>query len=339
MPLTPAHTLVGRLDAWQQRRRRVGFLVAVFLRYREDRGQQYGALLSYYGFVSLFPLLLVLVTVLGIVLDDNADLRNRILDTVYARIPVLGAQLQQDAASLDSSGWMLAVGLIVSLWAGLAVAKHAQDAVNIQWGVPRYRQPHLVARTLRALGALAVIGAGILVTTAATNLVAFLPDLPGPGRLMGSLLAIAINVAVLTAAFRVLVRTNPGWRALLPGGAVGGVALWALQLIGGEYVARVIIDASHVYGTFAAMFGLLVWIALVARVTLLASEINVVRAKRLWPRSPSGAHPTDADRRAAEDAMLREALQADTRVDVRPEMPATAPGDPPAAPGEPPASS
>ena len=129
------------IDRRQQRRRGLSFVVAVFLRYWEDRGRQYGALLSYYGFISLFPLLLVLVTVLGIVLDDDPDLRERILDTVYAKIPVVGAQLHQSTASLNSSGVVLLVGLLVSLWSGLAVVKHAQDALNLQWTVPRFERP------------------------------------------------------------------------------------------------------------------------------------------------------------------------------------------------------
>jgi len=304
------------IDRWQQRHRVPGFLVALFVRYREDRGRQFGALLSYYGFVSLFPLLMVLVTVLGIVLDDNAELRNRILDTVYARIPVVGAQLRESTSSLNTSGAVLLLGLAVALWAGLAVVKQAQDALNLQWGVPRFRQPGLIARSLRAIGALAVVGAGLLLATAATAVAAFLPQLAGTGRLLGALLAIAANIAVLTVSYRVLIRSHIPWRALFAGGVVGGAALWALQLVGGEYVARVILDASDVYGAFAVMFGLLVWIALLARVTLLASEINVVRAKQLWPRSLTGAAPTDADRRAVEDAMQREALLANARVEV-----------------------
>jgi membrane protein len=106
--------VLERIDRWQQGRRGVSFLVATFVRYREDRGRQYGALLSYYGFISLFPLLLVL----GIVLDDNADLRRRILDTVYARIPVVGAQLCESTTSLTSSGLPLLLGALASLWRG-----------------------------------------------------------------------------------------------------------------------------------------------------------------------------------------------------------------------------
>jgi YihY family inner membrane protein len=300
--------LVERIDAWQQRRPAVSFLVATFVRYREDRGRQYGALLSYYGFISLFPLLLVAVTVIDIVLADHADLRRRILDTIYARVPVVGAQLRVNPTSVHGSGVALAFGIVVSLWAGLAVAKHAEDALNLQWGVPRFRHPRFLERNLRALGVLAVIGTGVLIATAATNLAAFVPDLVGEGRVFATLLAIVINVLVLTASFRVLIRSKVAWRALIVGGACGGIVLWLLQLIGGEYVSRVIVDASDVYGAFAVMFGLLAWIALLSRVTLLASEINVVRAKQLWPRSAFGLDSTEADRRAAAEAMAREAL-------------------------------
>ena len=164
-------------------------------------------------------------------------------------------------------------------------------------------------RSVRALGALAVVGVGVIVATAATSLAAFLPDLPWAGRIGGAIVAILLNVVVLTTSYRVLVHADVGWRALTPGGIVGGIALWALQLVGATYVTQVIVGASDVYGTFATMFGLLVWIALLARVTLLASEVNVVRARRLWPRSLRATPPTDADRRALEATMRREVYQ------------------------------
>jgi len=308
--------LLERVDGWQQRRRGVSFLVGVILRYREDRGRQFGALLSYYGFVSLFPLLLVLVTVLGIVLEGDPDLRNRILDSVYARIPVLGAQLRESATSLNSSGVVLLVGLLVALWSGLAVVRNAQEALNLQWGVPRFRRGFFAAQ-LRTIGALAVIGLGVVLASSATSVAAFLPDLPWVDRLVGSVIAIIVNAVVLTVSFRLLVQAKIGWRAYSPGGLVGGIALWGLQLVGATYVSKVIVGASDVYGAFAAMFGLLVWIALLAHVTLLASEINVVRAKRLWPRSLLGTASTAADRRALEETVRREAFLPGSRVVVR----------------------
>lgn len=305
------------IDRWQQRRRALSFVVAVFLRYWEDRGRQYGALLSYYGFVSLFPLLLMLVTVLGIVLDDDPVLRNRILDTVYATIPVVGAQLRESTTSLNSSGLVLLAGLLVSLWSGLAVVKHAQDALNLQWAVPRFQRPGIVTRSVRALGALLVLGVGIVVATGATSVAAFVPDLPWGGRVLGAIIAILLNVVVLTTSYRVLVHADVGWRAFSPGGVVGGIALWGLQLVGATYVTRVIAGASDVYGAFATMFGLLVWIALLARIVLLASEVNVVRAKQLWPRSLRGTAPTEADRRALDETVRREAYQDPALLDAK----------------------
>ncbi len=127
---------VDRLDAWQQKRRAPGFAVAVGLKYREDRGRQYAALLSYYGFISMFPLLLLFVWILGVFLKDSPSLREKILDSIIARLPVLGAQITRDADSLHLNGFTVVVGVVTLLWAGLKVVRTTQDAFNEQWGVP-----------------------------------------------------------------------------------------------------------------------------------------------------------------------------------------------------------
>jgi YihY family inner membrane protein len=310
---TRGRRLLKRIDVWQQGHRGPSFLIAVLLRYKEDRGRDYGALLSYFGFISLFPLLLVLVTVLGIVLEGHAELRDQILDSVYSRIPLLGAQLRQSQTVLNSSGWVLVVGLLAATWSGLAVIKRTQDAFNLQWGVPPFRRPGFIIVQLRSLGALSVVGVGIIATTAATSVVALLPGLPWEGRLLGGLLAICLNIAVLTVAFRVLTQAGVPWRKFYAGGVVGGVAFWGLQLIGATYVGHVVKGASDVYGAFAVVFGLLVWIALLARVTLLASEINVVLSKRFWPRSLSGGMVTEGDRRAIAQTARRVVVVPDRR--------------------------
>jgi membrane protein len=303
--------LIERLDAWQQCHRSPSFAVAVLLRFREDRGRDYGALLSYYGFISFFPLLLVLVTVLGIVLRDNADLRNRILDTVYSKIPVVGAQLRQDTSGLSASGWLLAIGLVVAIWSGLAVMRQAEAAFDLQWGAPVFRPPGFVRAQLRGLATLGVVGLGLLASVAVTGVTASAPGLPWEGRVVGGLVAIALNMAVLTMAFRLLLRSAGPWRDLAVGGVLGGFALWVLQLFGTAYIESVVVGASDVYGTFAVVFGLLVWIALLAKVALLASEVNVVRAGGFWPRSLTGNGLTDGDRRAMAQSAAKAALRAD----------------------------
>jgi inner membrane protein YhjD len=302
------HRLVARLDRWQQLHRGPAFLIAVLLRYREDRGRDFAALLSYYGFISLFPLLLVLVTVLGIVLENDPDLRNRIVDTVFSRIPVVGEQLRQSTTGLSSSGWILLVGLLVAIWSGLVVVRRAQDAFNLQWGVPRFQRPSFLATQLRALGAMTMVGIGIVVATATTSLASSFPSVPWEGRLLGAAIAIVVNVAVLTVTFQVLTQSAVRWGDLYAGGVVGGVGLWAVQLIGATYVSRVVMGASDVYGSFAVVLGLLVWIALLARLTLFANEMNVVRANHFWPRSMTATSLTDADHRAIEHTAHKEAL-------------------------------
>ena len=302
---------VERLDAWQQRHRVPGFAIAVGLRDHEDRGRDRGALLAYYGFISLFPLLLVLVTLLGIVLDDNSELRDEILATVYSRIPVIGPELQRNASSLESSGWVLLVALVVSLWSGLAVVRRAEESFNAQWGTPRSRRG-FVASQARTVGALAVMGGGVLIATIATSAVHLLDDLPLGGRLLGALFAIVLNIGVLTVTFHVLLQATATWSDLYLGGIAGGITLWLLQIVGATYVDRVIVGASDVYGGFAIVLGLLVWIALLARVTLLASAINVVKVKELWPRSFSG-QPTAGDLNARRLSVERDDLLAGRR--------------------------
>jgi uncharacterized BrkB/YihY/UPF0761 family membrane protein len=107
-----------------------------------------------------------------------------------------------------------------------------------------------------------------------------------------------VNSAIFLVAFRVLTDIELGWRALLPGVVIAGVGWTVLQLAGGYILARRLTTASETYGTFAVVLGLVSWLYLQAQLTLFAAEVNVVRRRRLWPRSLTGRNLTDADRRA-----------------------------------------
>src|SRR3954447_1124068 len=113
--------LVARVDAWQRRHALGGFPIGVVKKFGEDDGLNLAALIAYYAFVSLFPLLLAFVSILGFVLDDDPSLRADVVNTVLARIPVLGAELRDDVQPLTRSGIALAVGLVGAVWAGLGV--------------------------------------------------------------------------------------------------------------------------------------------------------------------------------------------------------------------------
>lgn len=291
-------SLQDRFDLWQQRIPALAFPISVWLRYREDRCYEYAALLSYYGFFSVFPLLTVGVTIVGYALSSRPDLRSELLDTVFGRFPVVGEELARQIDGLEGNGVVLLVAIGFTLWAGIGVVRVAQDAFNVMWGVSIMRRPSFFPKLFRALAALLVVGGAFVLATAASGIATFAFDLPGAERLAVVVLTVLINALMVLVGFKVLTAAPVPWRALLPGALAGGVALWVLQFIGGIYIERVILGARAVYGSFAAAMGLLVWLALVARIMLLASEINVVASKHLWPRSFTGLNLTSADERS-----------------------------------------
>lgn len=299
-------------DRFQQGHAWAAFPVAVVKKFGDDQAGSLAALIAYYGFFSLFPLLLVFVTVLGFVLQGNAELQQRILDSALAEFPVIGTELGQNVGAVQGSGLALVVGLAGALWGGLGVMSSAQNAMNEVWNVPFTRRPNVMARTARSLGLLLVLGGGVILTTALASLGGAVAG-SGPFALAGSLL---VNTGLFLLAFRVLTSAPVGWRDLWPGALVAGAAWTGLQALGSFYVQRQLRGASDVYGTFATVIGLLSWLYLAAQVTLLAAEVNVVRTRRLWPRSLVTPPLTEADRRALARLVRQEERRPEQRVEV-----------------------
>jgi len=286
------------IDRWQQRNRPVSFVVAVIRKFGDDRAGRLAALVAYYGFFSLFPLLLVAVTIIGFVFsgEQNAKLR----DSVLSQIPVIGAQIRDQLHPLTGNTAALVVGLLTALWAGLGCMQAAQDAINTVWGAPRDTQPNYVVKRLRSLGALVLIGVTLGLGAAAAHVATLLGGLPGVGRVAGVVLAVAVNVGAFLVAFNVLASRRRPWADVLPGAVIAGVGYTALQLLGQWYLTRRVNGASNVYGTFSVVIGMLSWLFLLAQLCIVAAEVVVVRADRLWPRSLAGGPETAADRAVAE---------------------------------------
>ena len=326
--------IADRIDAFQRRFRPLAFVVAVLKRLGEDRGGEHTAIISYYGFLSLLPLLLVVVTVLGKVLADDPDLQRRILDTVLGGFPIVGDALRENVRALDANGSILVVGLLFSLWGALGVIQAFQEACNTMWGVPRHARPDIFRRVARGLGLLAILGTAVIVVTIGTPLLLALP-LPTLASALTVLAGTALAVGVLLLAFQLLTAVRIPWRSLLPGAIVGGVLLTLLNALGGIYLSRVVARAGNLYGTFAVVIGLFVWIALFARLVLIAYEVNVVADRRLWPRSTSGRNLGPADLRALDELVTREALVAHQQVtSIVEEPPMGPPARPDPAPGD-----
>jgi YihY family inner membrane protein len=276
--------LLRRIDHYQQRHAWLGFPLAVFKKFGDDDAGQKAALVAYYGFFSLFPLLLVFATVLGFVLSGNPTLQHKILSSTLARFPVIGAQIQENIHSLQGSGITLAIGIVGTLWAGLGVTAAFAEAMNTVWNVPRKDRPNFLTRILRGLLSLLLLG---IASLAATFLAGF--GTSGSHNIALTLGGIAasfvVNFGLFLVGFRVLTTADLTWRDVVPGALIATVFWSALQSLGGWYVGHQLKNASEVYGTLAIVIGLLSWLYLGAQLTLYAAEINCVRLRRLWPRA------------------------------------------------------
>ncbi len=289
--------VLGRLDDTQQRIRPAAFCVGVVKKFGDDRAGQHAALIAYYGFFSLFPALLAMVTILGFVLEDRPNLRDDIKASAIGQFPVIGDSIAGATDQpLSGHGLALAIGLAGALWAGMGAMQAAQDAMNGIWDVPRRLYPNYLRKRVRSLLMLALVG-GLLIGGAVLTQFATLLDHLGPPARIGLIAAsVALDVSVFWVAFRLLTVAQVAWRCLAPGAVVAGCAYYGLQLLGQWYVTRALDGAENTYGTFAVVIGLLSWLYLQAQVTMFAAEVNVVAARRLWPRSLFGPPRTPGDR-------------------------------------------
>lgn len=306
--------VLRELDLRQQRHRRASFLAAVLKKFSDDQAGQLAALISYYGFVSLFPLLLVLVTVLGFVLQGDPDVQRKILNGTLGQFPILRDQLKLH--SLSGSAPALAIGLIVSLLAGLGIMNAAQNAFNRIWAVPFKHRPDFIHTRLRGLGMLAILGAMAIVSTLAAGFVGSASH--GLGAVVGGVLvAFVFNLALFMTAFKLLTAADVPWRQLVPGVVLAAVFWQMLQHLGGFYLEHELKRTGPLYGVFALVLGLLAWLYLGAQLTIFAAEVNVVKARRLWPRSLFSGPELAADRRALTSSAEVEERVQEEEIDVR----------------------
>jgi YihY family inner membrane protein len=301
-------------DRFHQRRRWLAFPYAVVKKFGDDEAGNLAGLVAYYGFFSVFPLMLVFVTVLGMALQGNTSLQDSIVHSALAKFPVIGTQISNNLHSLTGSGAALVVGIALSLWAGLGVVKVMQTAMNTVWNVPYRYRPNFLRSTVRALIMLSVLGVITMASAAAGSVGA-------AGHtwwwvVVGILVSLVLNFVLFMLAFRILTVENVSWGDVRPGAIIGAVAWTVLQAVGGYYVAHQLRGASDTYGTFATVIGLLAWIYLGAQVTLFAAEVNVVKKRRLWPRGIVQPPLTEADERALSDYAKQEERRAEERVDV-----------------------
>jgi YihY family inner membrane protein len=312
-----ARAAYDRFDAFQQRHRWLGFPLAVRQKYSEDQGGYLAATVTYYGFFSIFPLLLVFVSVLGFVLRGHTGLQHSIVHSALGQFPVIGDALQVNA--LRGSALAVAIGTAGALWSGMGVFLAAENAMNDLWGVPTRRRPDALRKRLKALRMLVALGGGALATAILAGAGTFGAGYGVVWKIGSIVLSTVLNFGLFWFAFKVLTAREVGWSDVRLGALLAAILYEALQLGGGWYVGHELRHARSVYGTFALVIGLLSYLYLAAHITLLAAEANVVAKRRLWPRSFSVVveEPrTSADERALRQRAALEERRSDERVDV-----------------------
>jgi YihY family inner membrane protein len=276
--------LLRSVDRVQQRSRWLGFPLAVMWKFRDDHGGALATVVAYNAFFAFFPLLLVVVTVLGFLLGRDSGFQQRVLGSAVAEFPIIGDQVQESIHGLRGSGVGLVIGFVAFAWGARGLTQVAQHAMAEIWNIPGRQRPSFWARQVRGLLLLVVFAVGL----AAASLLTWLGSFGGRAvavALANLAAAAAVNVGLFLLAFRVLTPGQIPTRQLVAGALVAGVAWQVLQAVGGYLVSHYLRHTSQVYGVFAIVLGLLFWLYLGARLTLYAAEINVVRVRRLWPRA------------------------------------------------------
>ena len=290
--------LLRRIDEFQRRHAVLAYPIAVWKKFNDDQAGYLCALLAFFGFVSLFPLLLVLVTVLGLLVHGNPDLQHRVLNSALADFPVIGQQLKTNVNGIGRSGLGLAVGIIGSLLGARGLADATQYTLNKLWAVPYVRRPGFPHSWLRSYGIIAVLGLGVLATTVLSGIGAW----GGSGALgigvqvASVVLSLVVNMGLFWLAFHLATASEISWRDQWLAAALAGVGWQILQVVGGLIVAHQLRHSSSLYGVFGVVLGLLAWLYLQARLTVYAVEADVVRIRRLWPRSLFPPPLTDEDK-------------------------------------------
>jgi membrane protein len=159
----------GGLDSFQRRHTWVGFPLAVVYKFVDDQSGYLASLITYYGFLSLFALLLLLVSALGY--DGDPALQHALVGSALQQFPIIGPELQQNVSSIHGSRLGVILSILGAVYGGLGVTLAIQNAFDRVWAVTRYARPNLVVSRLRDLVLFVLFGAVIVVTTALSAVV------------------------------------------------------------------------------------------------------------------------------------------------------------------------
>jgi YihY family inner membrane protein len=305
-----------RFDRFQQSHTATAFLFGVVKKFGDDNGGTLVSNLAYTAFGSVFVLLLLLVTILGLVLSSHPALEKQVLDSTFGQFPIIGTDLQKNIKALHRNSVIsLVISVVGLLWGSLGLAQNGIFTMSQVWNLPGPDRPNYWKRLARSVAFLLVLALGLATST---FLAATIPAVRGSMLLAagGGLASAIVNFGLYLFAFDVLTPAKIRLRQLAAGAAVAGVGWTILQALGGFVVGHYLKNDSSVYGLFGIVLGLFAWVYLITELTVYAAELNVVLARHLWPRSIVQPPLTDADRRSLAAQALQNVRRPEQRVEV-----------------------
>jgi membrane protein len=281
---------IQKFDSFQQKHETLAVPAATIRKFSDDSASTYAVTIAFYAFFSVFPLLLVALTVLGYLLAGDPTLLHSVRDSVLGNFPVIGDSIKNDKLKGHALG--LIVGVVLLLWSSLGVTSAVNNALDHVWGIPREKRANFFLKKLRGLLLLASLGTLFVVASGVSGIVS--SGLGGPAlKIFGIIVSVLVNVGLFLAAFHFLCSAPPGWRSLLPG-TIAAAILWEILQVGGGVYIDHIKNSSSAYGTFALVLGILAWIHLGSQITVYCAEFNTVLVGKHWPRPLFGDSPDPA---------------------------------------------
>jgi uncharacterized BrkB/YihY/UPF0761 family membrane protein len=305
--------VVERVDDLQRRRRVAGLPIAVIYKFFDDQGNYLAAILTYYAFIAIFPMLLIASSVLGFLLQGDPKLQQEVLSSALRQFPIVGTQLGRPEG-LQGSVSAVVVGSLAALYGVLGLGQAAQNAISAAWAIPRNSRynpirSRLLTLLLLIVGGIAVLAVAVL-SSLASHLEVFGSNINVGVRWGSTVASVVLSALILSVMMKLASSERHSFRTVLPGATAIALMWHVLQSLGGLYVSRVINKVSEMNAVFALVLGLVALLYIAAVMAVLGIEINVVLAKRLYPRALLTPFTDDVELTSADQRVYTERAKA-----------------------------
>ncbi len=288
--------ILGKLDDFIQRHKFLSLPYSVQKKYSDDQAGYQAALVTYYGFLSLFPLLIVAMSLTQLSLLHSAHLKAKIITALNKNFPIVGSQLQNSVHSNHKAGIALIISVLITIYGARGVAQAFQSVMNHIWQVPMYKRGGLI-NNLKSIILVIFLGVGFIVSGVLSSYFTA-PHSNIWLRIAAFIVSLLLLTLILMVVFKLSLSIRRKLREFFSGALTAAIGFQIVQAVGGFLITHELKKLSSLYGTFAVILATLFWIYLLARIILYATEIDTVLDLKLWPRSLTAYRLTPADQRA-----------------------------------------